>query len=80
MERKWVLGDDVSVYDNLMDGFTFHDIIQALRQERVIDSTTARLVVKNILTTNLEDMNFLLEKNLVAIIAAAKRGRSDYED
>lgn len=75
MERNWRLHDDVSEKDNLLDGFTFEDVITALHTESVVNEKTARRVLKEILDIRMQDMNFLFEKNLDIIMARALEGR-----
>ena len=79
MERQWRLGDDLISQDNLLDGFTFDDVILALHHKRKIDEKAAMEVLKDILEGRLTDMKFLFEKNLDTIIAKAKEGREDYK-
>lgn len=79
MEQDWRLdGDCLSTHDNLLDGFTFDDVILALHHTRKINEQTAAAVLKDILEQRLTDMKFLFEKNIDIIIAKAKEGRHDY--
>lgn len=75
-ERPWRLGEDLSENDNLLDGVTFEDLITAVRCNcRVIDERAVRRELTHILEVREQDFDFLLEKNMDAIIAAAKKGR-----
>lgn len=76
MESNWRIGDDLITKDNLMDGFTFDDVILALHTESKIDQNSARRVLKEILEIRLQDMNFLFENNIDIIIAKAMEGRN----
>lgn len=78
MEKNWRLGDDLITKDNLLDGFTFDDVILALHHTAKINEQTAVAVLKDILEQRLTDMKFLFETNIDIIIAKAKEGRLDY--
>lgn len=73
MERNWKLGDDLSAYDNVLDGFTFDDIIMAVHCNcRNITPEAVKKEVASILESRLQDMHYLIDKNMDEIIAAAK--------
>lgn len=76
MERQWKLGEDVSEHDNLLDGITFNQLIVSLHSgsERVTPAEV-RKVVKDMLEIQLEDMWFLVDKNMDEIIKRAMKGR-----
>lgn len=80
MESKWRLGEDLITKDNLLDGITFDDVILALHTERVIDTASAKRVLKETLEIRLQDMKHLFLNNIDLIIAKAKEGRAEYED
>lgn len=76
MERRWKFGDDLIEDDNLLDQVSFRDVILAVHYNcRVIDQAAVRKTVKEIQEQRVEDMEFLLERNMDEIIKAAKRGR-----
>lgn len=76
MDRQWKLGEDMHETDNILDGITFDDVILALHNgERVIDEKAVRRVVKEILESQMQDFEYILNKNINEIIARAKRGR-----
>jgi len=76
MESSWTLGDDLATYDNLLDGVTFDDLILAVHCNcRVVTRAAVHAELNHILASRKQDMNFLLEKNMDAIIAAALKGR-----
>lgn len=80
IEREWKLGEDVFVQDNALDGFTFEQLIIALHSgSRRVDADEVRKVVKEIVEQNLEDMWFLIEKNMDKIISESLKGRKNYE-
>lgn len=76
MESNWRLGDDLITSDNLLDGITFDDVILALHTEPKVNAASARRVLKEILEIQLQDMNFLFEKNLDIILSKAMEGRN----
>lgn len=72
--REWTLGKDLVTGDSLLDGLTFDDLILALRCNcQTIDRVSVQMELNRILSTQRRDMMFLLEKNMDAIIAEAKR-------
>ena len=75
--RVWRLDADLSVHDNVLDGFTFESVIDAVRCERFIDKKAVLRVVKNILESQLQDMNYLIDTNMDLIITLAKKGRDE---
>jgi len=76
MERSWTLGDDLITSDNLLDGVTFDDLILAVHcSSREVNRASVHAELSEILATRKQDMMFLVEKNMDAIIRAAKEGR-----
>ena len=76
MEREWKLGVDLSTKDGLLDGLTFDDLILAVHCNcRTVTPAGVRKQLREILEGRLQDMNFLLENNMDAIMAAAMEGR-----
>ena len=74
MDRAWKLGDDLITSDNIMDGFTFDDIILAVRCNcSTIDTKAVLRSAREILEGRMEDYRFLLENNLDEIVAEVKR-------
>lgn len=74
---QWKLGEDLCVEDNLMDGITFKDLIVAMHcNHQDISWVTIMNTINEILYSRKEDMIFLLEKNLDAIMAEARKGRA----
>lgn len=75
-ENRYKLGADLIADDNLLDGLTFDDLILAVRCNcRKVTRTAVRAELSQMLASRKQDMNFLLEKNMDAIIAEAKKGR-----
>jgi len=71
MDIQWKLDED----DNILDGFALENVIDTLDLyygKCVIDEATVRRAVDNILSNQLQDMNFLLENNMDEIIKAVK--------
>lgn len=76
MERSWTLGDDLITSDNLLDGVTFDDLILAVHcSSREVNRASVHAELSEILAGRKQDMMFLVEKNMDAIIRAAKEGR-----
>lgn len=75
-ENQWKLGIDMVSSDNMMDGFTFDDVILAVHHNcRVITPDQVRRQVHEILAGRLEDLNYLLENNIEEIMQEARKGR-----
>jgi hypothetical protein len=75
-ERKYELGVDLLPSDSLLGGLTFDDLITAVRCNcREVTRAAVYTELSQMLASRKQDMNFLLEKNMDAIIAAAKEGR-----
>ena len=76
MDRNWQLGDDLSEHDNLLDEFTFQDLITAVRCNcPVVDFKAIERCVHDIIDGRLEDMWFLVENNAVEIAEEATKYR-----
>ena len=76
MERNWKLGDDMRREDNLLDPITFDELVQTLHcNARTINEAAAKRALREIMTTRMEDLEFLLENNMDEILRAAKEGR-----
>lgn len=76
MERKWMLGEDLSVNDNLLDGITFYDLILQVHCNcQEVTPQAIRKELEMTLSQRLEDMDFLLEKNMEKIMNEAMEGR-----
>lgn len=75
-ERPWKLGEDLSENDNLLDGITFEELITTVRCNcSVIDEKAVYDEFMRIFEIREQDMYSLLNKNMNAIIAEAKKGR-----
>lgn len=75
-EREWKLGEDLVTSDSLLDGLTFDDLILAVHHNsRVITPEAVRKELREMLDGRKQDMMFLLEKNMDAIMAEARKGR-----
>lgn len=79
-EPRWKLGDDLSEQDSLLDGFTFDSLILAVRCncENITPEAVCR-TAKEIIDGRMQDFDFLLKNNMDEIMAAAKKGRAQYE-
>lgn len=70
-ERQWKLGEDLSTYDSLLDGLTFDDLILQMHCNVPKEKMTPECVkaqLHELLDGRLEDMWFLVEKNMGKII------------
>jgi len=77
-ERKWKLGDDLIWSDNLLDGVTFQDLLLAVYCDcPLVTQECVRKELDEIISERLEDMKGLLERNIDAIVAEAKKWRED---
>ena len=75
-ESKFELGVDLITSDSLLDGVTFDDLILAVHCNcQTITRAAVHTELNRILATRKQDMNYLLEKNMDAIIAEAMKGR-----
>lgn len=75
MENKWRLGDDMISSDNILDGLTFDDLILAVHHTSVVNPKTVRDNLKDMLESRLEDMWFIVERNMDVIMEEALKGR-----
>jgi hypothetical protein len=76
MERQWLLGEDLSSNDNLLDGITFYDLILQVHCNcRKITPQAVRKELEETLSQRIEDMRFLLENNMQQIMDEAMEGR-----
>ena len=75
-ENSWKLGEDLATYDNILDGFTFDDIITAARCNcRIVDENAIRRTAREILEQRMIDYKYLLENNLREMIEEVKKQR-----
>jgi hypothetical protein len=75
--RQWKLGVDLHEDDNLLDGFTFTTIIDAVRcNEPIINEATVRKTINEVLEQQLEDLRDLTNSNINEIIKRALQGRN----
>lgn len=75
MERNWRLGDDMIPSDNILDPLTFDDLILAAKHTRDVTPEAVRKNLRDMLEGRLEDMWFLVERNMDLIMQAALKGR-----
>lgn len=79
-QPKWKLGEDLSQQDNLLDGFTFDDLILAVHCNcRCITPEEVRKTAKEITDIRMVDFEYLLKNNMDEIMEQAMRGRGQYE-
>ncbi len=74
-DKKWRLGEDLFTSDSLLDGLTFDDIILMVHCNVPPGAMTPERVRKELrecLNGRLEDMWFLLEKNMDKVIEYAR--------
>ena len=73
MDRAWKLGEDLIPSDNILDGFTFDDIILAVRCTcSTVDRAAVLKTAREILEMRMEDYNYLLRNNLDQIVQIVK--------
>ena len=73
MYRAWKLGDDLIPSDNILDGFTFDDIILAVRCNcRTVDRAAVLKTAREIMDQRMEDYYYLLNNNVKEIIEIVK--------
>jgi len=75
MENKWELGEDLITSDSLLGGLTFDDLILAVHNTRTVSPETVRKNLEEMVEGRLEDMWFLVNKNMNHIISKAMEGR-----
>ena len=74
MDRAWKLGEDLIPSDNILDGFTFDDIILAVRCNcRTVDRTSVLKTAREIIEQRMIDYNYLLRNNLDEIVEIVKK-------
>ena len=75
MRREYKLGKDLMVKDNLLDGFTFEDVIDTLNcNEVIIDEVAVNRLVDDMLRENIINMREILNNNIPEIIKRATEG------
>lgn len=76
MERAWKLGDDLCGEDNVLDGFSFYDLIAAVHCNcREVTKKAVLDTAREILDQRVQDMMYLVQNNTSEIIKAAMSGR-----
>lgn len=74
MDRAWKLGEDLIPSDNILDGFTFDDIILAVRCNcRTVDQVAVLKTAREIMEQRMYDYNYLLRNNLDEIVEIVKK-------
>ena len=75
-ERKYELGVDLVPSDSLLDRLSFDDLILAVHCNcREVTRAAVHAELSRMLAIRKQDMSYLLEKNMDAIMAAAMKGR-----
>ena len=75
-EREWKLGKDLVTSDNLLDGLTFDDLILAVHcSGRDITPSVVYSELAEMVKGRTQDMMFLVNQNMEAIMAEARKGR-----
>lgn len=72
---EWKLGESMFTSDSILDGITFDDLILTVHCNIPKDKITGEVVLKElreIIDARLEDMWFLVEKNMDKIIEYSK--------
>ena len=78
MDRKYKLGKDLFLGDNLLDNLTFDDMITVIKSNCTeLTEEEARKELKEIIDTKMEDMKFLFERNLEEMLKIARKNRAE---
>ena len=76
-DKAWKLGDDLYPEDNLLDGITFGELILTVHCNcQTITPQAVQRELRKILEIRKQDMEFLLKKNMDAIMEDARKGQS----
>jgi hypothetical protein len=76
-EKQWKLNEDMHPQDCILDPVTFQQVIDAVHcNERVINENAVWGVVREIMDSRLEDLQYLIQNNIDEIIAEATKGRN----
>lgn len=76
MERGWRLGEDLSAEDNMLDGITFSEIITTVHCNcPKITPDAIRKEVLALAELRIDDLKYLLERNMDVIAEEARKGR-----
>ena len=76
MNREWKIGKDLSFSDNVLDGFTFDELVTTVCCNcKHITQDAVRLAAKQIVDIHMQDFKYLLEKNTLDIVVEARRRR-----
>lgn len=77
-EKQWKLGEDLFPEDNMLDGFSFEDMIVLVKCNcEELTPANARKELEQMLASRLEDMYFLFDKNIDKILENARSRRSN---
>ena len=77
-ERAWKLGEDLVTSDNLLDEITFDELILTVHCNcKEITKSAVRRELAEIMAIHRQDMMHLLENNIDAIMAEARKGRQE---
>lgn len=77
-EKQWKLGEDLFPEDNMLDGFSFEDMIVLVKCNcENLTPENARKELEQMLASRLEDMYFLFDKNIDKILEIARSRRSN---
>lgn len=75
-EKRWELGEDIDRHDNLLDSISFDELIVTVHCNcQEITQEAVEKELNRILEIRMQDMKYLLEKNIEEIITEAKKGR-----
>lgn len=73
-EKKWKLGDDVFLEDNMLDPITFDELVMTIRCNcREINIESVRNTAMEIFDARREDFIFFLYNNMNEIIKEVKK-------
>ena len=73
-EKKWKLGDDMFLEDNMLDPITFDELVMTIRCNcREINCINVRKTAMEILESRKEDFIYFLYNNMNEIIKEVKK-------
>ena len=80
MERKWKLGEDLFLQDNVLDPIAFDELVMTVKcNSKVINGAAVRKALMDIIELRMEDCLYLLENNVDEMVAEAVCQRGYFE-
>ena len=77
MDREWKLGKDLYPEDNMLDGFTFEDVITMIKCNCPnLTAEEAKRELRELVDSRLTDLYFLFQNNCEEILKIAGSRRN----